>query len=167
MASSSTFSSVLDAALRHPHVPAPRVLPHVGKGLSVGVWSALERDVLPVSRRMIRVATVQKQRSQNLVAALSEPAPKAQPSPKPSVRWSPQQVIALNTFVCLGADIGANSELRTVKRAYWTLARTLHPDTATGDEDFAHQQFCRLQDAWEVLRPGPKPPRTGGFTPLW
>lgn len=65
------------------------------------------------------------------------------------------------------AELGPDSELSTVKRAYWALARSLHPDKAPGNKQFAHRQFCRLQNAWDVLRPGPKPARTGGFSPLW
>ena len=62
----------------------------------------------------------------------------------PSVHYDPAVDVGADLFALLGVDWEADAE--TVRRAWRTTSRTAHPDAGG-----THDDFVRLQHAWEVL----------------
>lgn len=160
-----TFAAVLDQQLNHRHVPPPverGPAPDVGRGLSSGVWWAM-LSIEPANEVPVPPAPT-------ALRPRVSPAPtprRTTPTPPGTPRWSFIQQDAMDTLRSLGAELDQAPTLREVKRAWWALARALHPDHNQGSSEADTRDFCRAQQAWEILRPGPRPPRREGFQPLW
>lgn len=155
-----SFATILDRELgstssahTYPSGPPPDVM----LGLSAGIWRAL----LPVEEPPVPTVSLAQTTPQR-------PTPRPVPAPAPAkVRWTFAQQDALQVLRDLGAPLPKSPPARQVKRAYWTLARALHPDLNPATPEAAHRTFCRLQAAWDVLRSGPRPVVHSKFTPGW
>ena len=183
------FATVLDHALdeapRHavqPDGPAPDLM----LGLSAGIWRAYlpvdefgaspdsAGSALATRPRKTRRGRAPRLRSYGTLP-VRRPADNATAGPDSETpravsgrpRWTFAQLDALDVLRTLGAELEHHPDPKAVKRAWWTLARDLHPDHNLEDPAGAHARFCRLQAAWEVLRSGPQPAVSQEFTPLW
>ena len=138
-------------------------------GLSSGVWQALHavKTPEPTPDRVGPSARRSAKPSGPPKTGTYTPVRKAKGSPT-AVRWSPAQRTALSTFRAFGEFIlDDHPTPADVKKAYWRLARQMHPDTCAHLTEDTHRKFCELQAAWEELREGPLPEPTGAFRSLF